>query len=77
MIKTQEQIDIEKKTEFHNLINKLGGYVKLEKPIRFTLTPHSPITKIYQLSKNDVFKNFGEAQDAVLQTLRRLTYKTK
>lgn len=77
MIKTQEEIDLEKKTEFNNLINKLNGYVKLDKPIRFKLTPHSPITKIYELSKNDIFENFGEAQDAVLQTLRRLTYKLK
>ena len=75
MYKTQEQIDLDKNKEFIDKLNLLGGYIKLDKPIRFRLTPHSPTIKIYELNINDNFKNYGEARDAILQTLRLITYE--
>lgn len=75
MIKTQEQIDEEKRNEFHNRLLYLGGFFKFEKPIRFRLTPHSPTVKIYEISINDNFDSYGEARDAILQRLRLLTYE--
>ena len=56
-------------------MNLLGGYLKLDKPIRFRLTPHSPTIKIYELNIKDDFDNYKEAKDAILQTLRRIIHE--
>lgn len=73
MIKTQEQIDEEKRNEFHNRLLYLGGNHIFEKPIRFRLTPHSPTIYIHGTSIHDNFDAYGEARDTILQRLRLLT----
>lgn len=73
MIRTFEEIERQKENDFRLMINKLGGKVVLEKPIRFRLTPHSLTVKIHRLSIEDHFNDYGEAKDTVLQVLRRLT----
>lgn len=73
MITTQQQQQLEKYNVFLSLIEKLGGYVELKRPIRFRLTPHSPTVKIYKISITDDFNSYGEAQDAIIQTLKLLT----
>lgn len=77
MITTQEEQQREKHKVFLSLIEKMGGSVELKRPIRFRLTPHSPTVKIYKISITDDFNSYGEAQDAIIQTLKLLTNKTK
>lgn len=73
MIKRQEEIDEEKRKEFIERLNYLGGNHIFEKPIRFRLTPHSPTIYIHGTSIHDNFDAYGEARDAILQKLRKIT----
>lgn len=74
-MKYESQINKEKSDLFYEMINKLGGYIKLKKPIRFRETPHMPTKYIFTLSSEDDFEMFGLAKDTVLQILRLLLYE--
>lgn len=62
--------------EFKDLMEYHGGYVKFDflryGYIRFKLTPHSPVEKIYEVRSTDDFSKYGEARDAIIQTLMYL-----
>ncbi len=60
--------------EWNDLINHFGGYIKLERPIRFNLTPHEPTIKIYELSSEMNFSEMGEIRDTIIQRLKWLKY---
>lgn len=70
MIRTTKEIEQEKEFEFYDLVKKLGNFIEFKKPIRFRETPHTPTQKIYGVSINDNFKNYGLAQDTIIQQLK-------
>lgn len=59
-----------RESEWLELINYFGGSVKLERPIRFNLNPHSNTIKIYELSINTPFYEYGEVRDTIIQRLK-------
>lgn len=60
--------------QWNELMSYFGGYVKLERPIRFNLNPHSPTVKIYELKSTDNFAEYGEIRDAIIQRLKWLKH---
>lgn len=57
--------------QYDDLINQLGATdVKLVNPIRFALTPHSPIQWINILPVNYDIEQWGQAKHTVIQRLR-------
>ena len=69
-IQTEEELKELKNREYKSLLKQIGGGFKLDNYIRYCETPHSPISKIYNI-EYDELKTYYGADDAVLQTLRR------
>lgn len=56
--------------EFMELIEKVGGEIKFDRPIRFAQTPHAIIQYIPELNNKMEVNEFGNAKHTILQRLR-------
>lgn len=63
-----------READWLELMNYFGGYVKLERPIRFNLTPHTKTVKIYELDIKTPFHEYGEIRDTIIQRLKWLKH---
>lgn len=60
--------------EFKELIGYFGGYIKLDRPIRFNSSPHHPTIKLYEIDGKKSFYEYGDIRDTIIQRLLWLKY---
>ena len=62
-------------SEIRSNLSVLGGHIKLDRPIKFKETPHTPVVWINELSLEDSFEEMGNEINTINQRLKLIIHE--